>query len=68
MIGQHGLTDNVMSEIEIALEHHELIKIKLASAPKEQRQITVDTILQTTQSELIQQIGNMLCLYRKSKD
>ncbi|MBF8269349.1 MAG: putative RNA binding protein, partial [Gammaproteobacteria bacterium] len=27
--GQHGLTENVMAEINTALDHHELIKIKI---------------------------------------
>ncbi len=28
-IGQNGLTESVTAEIELALNHHELIKIKL---------------------------------------
>ncbi|MBA1332082.1 RNA-binding protein YhbY, partial [Candidatus Endoriftia persephone str. Guaymas] len=38
IIGQHGLSENVMSEIELALSHHELIKVKLAGADKAERE------------------------------
>ena len=31
IVGDKGLTENVLEEIEIALDHHELIKVKLRS-------------------------------------
>ena len=33
-IGGKGLTDAVVAEVELALEHHELIKIKVAAADR----------------------------------
>ena len=36
-IGGKGLTDAVVAEVELALEHHELIKIKVAAADREAR-------------------------------
>ena len=37
-IGQHGLTVKVMEEINNALDHHELIKIKLRVGEREARE------------------------------
>ena len=37
MIGQHGLTDAVLAEVDIALNAHELIKIRIRGADKNKR-------------------------------
>ena len=37
MIGGKGLTESVMKEIELALEHHELIKVKLPGNSKAEK-------------------------------
>ena len=34
-VGQHGLRDSVLGEVEIALDAHELIKVKLAAEKAE---------------------------------
>ncbi len=67
-IGQKGLSDNVFDEIESALGHHELIKIKIASADKASRQEMVSAICDRTHSDLIQSIGHMVSFYRKNPD
>ena len=35
MLGNNGLTEGVLAEIELALEHHELIKVKIAAEARE---------------------------------
>ena len=35
MLGNNGLTEGVLAEIEQALEHHELIKVKIASEDRD---------------------------------
>ena len=65
-VGQNGLSDNVMAEIDQALEHHELVKIKLPSENKSEREQQIGLITESTVSEVIQDIGHMLCLYRES--
>ena len=66
MVGDKGLTENVMNEIEIAIYHHELIKIKVAGADKESREEAVTFICDTLKCESVQSIGNILVLYKKS--
>ncbi len=63
MIGQAGLTDAVLAEIEIALDHHELIKIKIRTERNERKNIC-EQICAKTSAMLIQTIGRMAVLYR----
>lgn len=67
-IGQHGLTDNVMDEINIALDHHELIKIKLRVGEREERERACIDICAKTKATLIQKIGNTASIYRRNDD
>lgn len=65
-VADKGLTDNVMQELEIALDHHELIKVKLR-LDREQRDTAVETILQRCKAELVQQIGQTASFYRRNR-
>jgi len=68
MIGQKGLTDEVLSELEIALDHHELVKIKIAIDDREARKELVNSICEQSQSESIQVIGKTVSVYRQNKE
>ena len=63
MIGQAGLTEAVLAEIELALDCHELIKIKIR-AEREERKLISEKICQDTEAELIQTIGQIIVIYR----
>lgn len=64
MMGSAGLTPAVSAEIELALAHHELIKVKLVSEDREQRQALATGIADTAKAVLVQSVGNMILLYR----
>ncbi len=64
MIGEKGLTDNVLSEINLALESHELIKVKIRAQDKEERQEILDSILKSTKSIKVQNIGHIVGLFK----
>ena len=63
-IGQAGLTDNVLREIEQALEHHELIKIKARVGDRDDRDTVIQALIDATAAELVQQIGHVALVYR----
>jgi RNA-binding protein len=67
MIADKGLTDNVMSEIEIALDRHELIKIKIRM-DKATRTEFIASILQQTGASKIHSIGQTLTIFRENPD
>ena len=61
-----GLNESVMLEIERALSDHELIKIKLVVGDRTARLAVGDDICNRTGAEVIQSIGNMILLLRRS--
>ena len=65
MLGEKGLTDSVLAEINLALEAHELIKIKIGSGEKDEKQATVDEICEVLRCEFVRLIGGVLIVYRK---
>lgn len=68
MVGQHGLSDNVFAELEIALDHHELIKIRISAGDKEERKQLLERILERTGAALVQTIGHVAALYREKPE
>jgi RNA-binding protein len=67
-IGQSGLADTVLDEIELAIEHHELIKVKISAADREDKKAIIQKISEKTQSEVVQTIGFMAVFYRENSD
>lgn len=67
MIGQAGLTEAVLKEIELALDTHELLKIKIR-AEREERKVIQQHICTETSAELIQSIGQVAVIYRKKPE
>lgn len=67
-IGGKGLTDPVVAEVALALEHHELIKVKLAAEDREARDAMIATLVARTGAALVQRIGHVAVLYRASED
>ena len=68
IIGQHGITDNVMHEIDNALEIHELLKIRVNAGDKEARNEIIEQIAQQTSSDIIQRIGHVAVFYRANEE
>ncbi len=64
MVGQRGLTESVLAEIEGALEQHELIKVKLRG-DREARLGWIETIAGETGAILVNRIGQTACFYRR---
>ena len=58
-VGAKGLTDDLLVELNAALDHHELLKIKLPASSKTQRQEFLQSICAATDSEVVQVIGHV---------
>ena len=67
MIGGAGLTENVMTEIDNALAHHELVKVKIAADDRPARSAMIEQITEQTKSELVQTIGHTASFYRQAE-
>jgi putative RNA-binding protein, YhbY family len=68
LLGAKGATAAVVKELDLALTHHELIKVKLSGGDKDERATQVDTLLQGTGAENVQQIGHVAVLFRRNED
>ncbi|AWX15121.1 RNA-binding protein [Mergibacter septicus] len=67
MLGGNGLTEGVLAEIDNALNHHELIKVKIAGTERETKQLIINAIVRETDAVAVQTIGHILALYRPSE-
>ena len=67
-IGNNGLSDNVKTEIELALTDHELIKIRIQTNDREIKRELFAEICLFHHAEPIQLIGSMGTIYRKNTE
>jgi len=67
MIGEKGLSDTVREEIETALKHHELVKIRLR-VPRQQRQQMISDIARDSAAEKVHSIGQVACFFRRNPE
>ena len=67
MIGNNGITEGVLSELEDRLAHHELIKVRISGADRDERQQIAEQLSEASNSELVTTIGHIVVLYRKGK-
>ena len=65
-IGSARLSDTVVDELEQALAHHELVKIKLPAAPKLEKKELLHSACDHTGAVAIQLIGRIGIAYRKA--
>lgn len=68
MLGAAGLTDAVIAEIDLALDAHELVKVKVRVGDRDERDTVIATILARTGAAQVQRVGHVLTLYRRNRD
>lgn len=68
MIGEAGLTENVVKEISASLDAHGLIKVRVFGDDREARVAMYDQIASDLDAGQVQHIGKLLVLYRPKKD
>ena len=68
LIGGAGLTKTVRAELDGALEHHELIKVRIRVGSRDQRDALLDELLGESKTTLLQRTGNVALLYREAKE
>jgi RNA-binding protein len=64
LVGQKGVTPSLVKELDGALAHHELVKVKLADADRDDRADSIELLREGTKAELVQTIGRIACFYR----
>jgi RNA-binding protein len=67
-IGAAGLSDAVVAELRLALEHHELVKVKVPGGDHDERDALVEAIAARTSADLVQRVGNTACYFRANPE
>lgn len=67
-IGKGGVTENVIKQIDEALEARELIKISVLNNSMLEAKDTANEVAEAVKAEFVQSIGNKFVLYRESKE
>jgi RNA-binding protein len=65
-IAGKGLSEAVSAELDRALTDHELIKVKIAVGSRESRAELSEQICSRTGAEIVQSIGSVIVLLRRS--
>lgn len=68
MVGDAGLSESLLAEYELALAHHELIKVKVRAADRAERDAMINTLCTQHSAILIKRIGNVALLYRENPE
>jgi RNA-binding protein len=68
MLGNAGLTDGVVSELDRALTDHELVKVSARVGERDARSEALASLASRTCAEIVQQVGNVGVFYRRRKE
>lgn len=66
-IGKNGINDNLIKQVDDALEARELIKVSVLETAPEEKRILAEELVASTNSILVQIVGNKITLYRARK-
>ena len=67
-VGHGGVTDAVVREADRALAAHELIKVKVGAADRDERAAAVADLCARTSAEHVQSVGRIAVLWRPRPD
>ena len=66
MLGDKGLTEAVVEELNRALNDHELIKVKIVAEDREERASLIEELSAQTGDDVVQKIGKIALIYKKA--
>ncbi|MEW6730801.1 MAG: ribosome assembly RNA-binding protein YhbY [Acidobacteriota bacterium] len=65
-IGKAGVSENLLAQVQLALEAQELIKISILQNCEQDRHEVAELLVNNTDAELVQILGKTVVLYRPS--
>ncbi len=68
MLGNAGLTDGVVNELDRALTDHELVKVSARVGERDVRNAALATLAARTSAELVQRVGHVGVFYRHRQE
>ena len=67
MLGNAGLTDAVVAELDRALTDHELVKVSARVGKRKERNASLEELARRTSALLVQRVGHVGVFYRRCK-
>jgi RNA-binding protein len=67
-VGDHGLSENLLAEAQRALKDHELIKVRVHSADREERAALGNELASRCDAEVVQKIGKIIVLLKRNPE
>ena len=68
MVAGGGASEGVLRELDQALSHHELLKVRVRVGDRELRDELISRLCASTGAELVQRIGNVATLFRRNPE
>jgi RNA-binding protein len=67
-LGNKGVTPTLLTELDLSLSHHELIKVKIPAEDRADFAVVAQQLAESSQAELVQTIGRTAVYYRRNAD
>ena len=68
LVGQNGIGPNLVTELERALNDHELVKVRARVGDRSLRDEILDELARTTGAEIVQRVGHVGLYYRRNPE
>jgi RNA-binding protein len=68
LVGAKGVTPAVLAELELALEQHELLKVRVAASDRDERDTWIAALAENSGAAVAGRIGHVAILYRRRQD
>lgn len=67
-VGNAGVSDALLKEFDSTLEHHELIKVRVRTESRQNRDEIIEELCNRGSAQRVARIGNVALLYRRNDD
>jgi RNA-binding protein len=68
LVGAKGVTPAVLAELDLALDQHELLKVRVSANDRDEREAWIAELVEGSQASLAGRIGHVASLYRRRRD
>jgi RNA-binding protein len=68
LVGQNGISPNLVAEFQRALADHELIKVRARIGDRDLRDAMLDELALAAGAEIVQRVGHVALYYRRNPE
>ena len=68
LVGVKGVTPPLVTELDGALAHHELVKVRIDAGDRDARDAIAAELEKRTAATRVQRVGHVVTLYRRNAD